>query len=76
MMASHHKQKAVGPILKNQANVQSDPEFKKIPSQLANVQPAMPVRMAKIPLQLLQSQPYFRARFFGMLSNAMAERLA
>jgi hypothetical protein len=74
MVASHHKQKAFGAILKNQTDVQPNPDFKKTSRQLADAQSSMPVRMAKILLQTLQRQSDFAARFFGIVPDAYAER--
>ncbi len=75
-MAGHHKQQAIGSILKNQPDVQPHPDFKKIPRQLANAQTLMTVRMAKIPFQMLQCQPDFPTRLFGIIPDARAERPA
>ena len=51
MVAGHHEQKAIGAALKNQPNLQPDPDFKKIPRQLADAQSTMPVRVAEVPFQ-------------------------
>jgi hypothetical protein len=76
VIAGHHKQKAFGAILENQPDVQPHPDFKKVPRQLADAQTLMTVRMTEITLQLLQRQPDFPARSFGIIPDARAERPA
>ncbi len=76
VIARHHKQKAVASVLKNQPDVQSRPDLKKTSRQPADSQPAMPVRMAKIPFQMLQRQPDFAARCLGIGTQALTERPA
>jgi hypothetical protein len=76
VIAGHHKQKARGAILENQPDVQPHPDFKNVPRQLANAQTLMTVRMAEITLQMLQRQPDFPTRLFGIIPDARAERPA
>ncbi len=76
MIAGHHKPKALGAILENQPDVQTRPDFKKIPCQLANAQTLMTVRMTEIPFQMVQRQSDFSTRLFGIIPDARAERPA
>jgi hypothetical protein len=73
VVASHHEQKAIGAVLKNQPDVQASPDFKKIGRQPADVQSPMPVRMPEISFQTLQGRPDFSARLFGECPNSLAE---
>jgi len=75
-MASHHKQKAIGAILKNQSDLQSHADFKKTSRQLADAQSAMPVRMAEILFQMSQRQSDFVACRFGISADARTKRPA
>ena len=76
VIASFHKQKAIGAVLKNQSDVQSHADFKKASRQLADAQPLMTMWMAEIPLQVPQRQSDFRARLPGIIPDACAERPA
>ncbi len=76
VITGHHKPKALGAILEKQPDVQPQPDFKKIPRQLANAQTPMTVRMAEIPFQMLQCQPDFPTRLLGIIPDACAERPA
>lgn len=76
MVAGHHKQKAIGAVLKNQPDVQPDPDLKKIPCQPANAQSPVPVRMPEIPFQTLEGQSDFPSRLLGEIPEALAERPA
>jgi hypothetical protein len=73
VIAGHHKPKALGAILENQPDVQPHPYFKKVPRQLANAQTLMTVRMAEIPFQMLQRQPNFPTRLFGIIPDTRAK---
>jgi hypothetical protein len=73
VIAGHHEQKAIGAILKNQPDVESDTNFKKVSRQLANAQSLMPVRLAEIPFQMSQCQSDFTARFPGISADARAK---
>ena len=76
VIASFHKQKAIGAVLKNQSDVQSHADFKKASRQLADAQTLMTMRMAEIPLQVLQRQSNLAACLFGISADARAERPA
>ena len=76
VIASFHKQKAIGAVLKNQSDVQSHADFKKASGQLADAQTLMAMRMAEIPLQVLQRQSNLAACLFGISADARAERPA
>ena len=69
VVASHYKPQAVGAVLENKAEVQTNPQFKPGCGEFADAQPLMPVRMAEIPLQNLQGPADFAARFLGILPH-------
>ena len=76
VIASFDKQKAIGAVLKNQSDIQSHADFKKASRQLADAQTLMTMRMAEIPLQVLQRPSNSAARRFGISADAHQERLA
>jgi hypothetical protein len=76
VIASHQEHKAISAILEYQPNVQSDADFKDASCQLANAQSLMAMRMAEIPLQVLQRQSNFVAGRFGVGADARKERPA
>jgi hypothetical protein len=76
VIASFHKQKAIGAVLKNQSDVQSHADFKKASRQLADAQTLMTMWMAEIPLQVPQRQSNFAAGLFGISADAREERPA
>ena len=76
VIASHHKQKAIGAVLENQPDLQSHADFKNVSRQLANAQSLMAMRMAEIPFQVLQRQSNFAAGHFGISADAREERPA
>ena len=59
VIASFHKQKAIGAVLKNQSDVPSHAEFKKASRQLADAQTLLMIWMAEILLQAPQRQSNF-----------------
>ena len=76
MAAGQDEQKAVGAVLKNQPDVQSNPDLEKIPCQPADAQSSMPVRMTEITLQRLKGQADFPTRLFGKIPDPPADRAA
>ncbi len=75
-IVGHHEQKALRAVLKNQPDVQPDPDFKKLACQPADAQSPMPVGMPEILFQTLQGRPDFPARRFGEIPDPLAERRA
>jgi hypothetical protein len=76
VIASFHEQEAIGAVLEDQPNVQPHADFKEASRQLADAQTLMTMRMAEIPLQVLQRQSNFAARLFGISADAREERPA
>ncbi len=76
MVPCHDKHEALRPVLKNQPDVQSCPDFKKIPGKLANPQAMMTMRMAEIALQLLQGVANFGAFRLRIGPGLSPERFA
>ena len=76
VIASFHKQKALSAVLENQPDVQPHAYFKEASRQLADAQTLMTMRMAEIPLQVLQRQSNFAAYLFGISADAREERPA
>ena len=69
MVASHYEPQAIGAVLENKADAQTDTQLKPGSGEFADAQPLMPVRMAEIPLQNLQGPADFAARFTGILPH-------
>jgi hypothetical protein len=69
VVASHYEPQAVGAVLENKADAQTDPQLKPGCGEFADAQPLMPVRMAEIPLQNLQGPADFATRFPGIPSH-------
>ena len=76
LRTSHHKQKTVGAVLKNQPDVQSRADFKKTACQLADAQAAMRVRLSEIPFHLSQRASDPGACRLRTGADACAKRVA
>lgn len=76
VIAHHEEEKTFRTVLKNQPNVQSDPDFEERAGKLANSQTVMPMGMPEILLQLPERASNFTAQFPRIIPDLGAERPA